>query len=286
MKKLVLILLSMVMLICGGCSNGPADTTVSDLSQEKVVYTLSVTTEGGMPLSGVRVYVYNDKEQTDLAWAGVSEKDGSFKFSDYANNSYTVVLQDVPVGYISEESYTVDNTSAELKLKAQLVDIKDADSYVLKLGGPFYNLEFTDVNGNTYKISELLKTKRAVVLNFWFIGCGPCRNEFPYMQESYLQYKDKIEILAVNPTDGTNATVSAYANELGLTFPMVSSDSSVARLLNITAFPTTIVIDKYGTMAYCHVGSITNTSEFNKLFGFFCDDNYKQTTILNISDIK
>ena len=65
----------MVMLICGGCSNGPADTTVSDLSQEKVVYTLSLTTEGGMPLSGVRVYVYNDKEQTDIA-AKVAEKSG------------------------------------------------------------------------------------------------------------------------------------------------------------------------------------------------------------------
>ncbi len=274
------------MFICGGCTNSPTDTSVSDESHEKVAYTISVSTEGGVPLSGIRIYAYKDKEQTDLAWAGVSEKDGTFKFYDNANNSYTVVLQDVPNGYVNEESYTVENTSTEITLKSQLIDINDGESFVPKLGHVFLDLEITDIDGNTHKISEFLKTKRAVVLNFWFIGCGPCRNEFPYMQESYLQYKDQLEILAINPLDGTDAKVQSYANELGLTFPMAAIGPSIAQLLSISAYPTTIVIDKYGTMAFCHVGSITQTEEFNKLFGFFCDDNYKQTTILNISDIK
>ena len=33
----------------------------------------------------------------------------------------------------------------------------------------------TDINGNKFTLAEL--TGKVVVLNFWFINCGPCRQE-------------------------------------------------------------------------------------------------------------
>jgi len=52
----------------------------------------------------------------------------------------------------------------------------------------------TDIKGNTYT-SEELKGK-VVVLNFWFIGCAPCRIEIPGLNEMVKHY-DKEEVVFI-----------------------------------------------------------------------------------------
>ena len=88
----------------------------------------------------------------------------------------------------------------------ELLSEDELDGVTFKRGDVFADMSVTTPDGITYKISELLKEKKAVVINFWYLNCGPCKMEFPYMQEAYEKYKDDIEILAVNPYDGTDAT--------------------------------------------------------------------------------
>ena len=178
----------------------------------------------------------------------------------------------------------VENTEMESQL--ELLSEDELEGVTFKRGDVFADMSVTTPEGKTYKISEILKEKKAVVLNFWYINCGPCQMEFPYMQDAYENYQDSIEILAVNPYDGTDETVSEFQKKYELTFPMAVIDEDWAQYLEIQAYPTTIVIDRYGIVSFKHTGMITEVEEFNKLFQFFTAEDYEQTVIRNISDIE
>ena len=180
----------------------------------------------------------------------------------------------------SGESGTEKDTQIELLSEDEL------EGVTFKRGDVFADMSVTTPDGTTYKISEILKEKKAVVLNFWYIDCGPCGMEFPYMQDAYETYQDDIEILAVNPYDGTDETVADYQRRYELTFPMAVVEEEWAQYMGLTAYPTTVVVDRYGIISYVHTGMITEVEEFNKLFEFFTAEDYEQTVIRNISDIE
>lgn len=174
----------------------------------------------------------------------------------------------------------------EKETEVQLLSEDELEGVTFKRGDVFADMSVTTPDGTTYKISELLKEKKAVVLNFWYINCGPCQMEFPYMQDAYETYKDDLEILAVNPYDGTDETVADFQKKFELTFPMAVIDEEWAQHLELQAYPTTVVIDRYGIVSFKHTGMITEVEEFNKLFEFFTADDYEQTVIRKISDIE
>lgn len=249
-------------------------------------YTIQVMSEGGKALSDIKVYVYKDSKQENLVWAATTDEDGKVTFEAEASEAYVAVLQGVPDGYQAEDTYPVQNEQTEIKLKTILIDDTDSQEVIYELGDVIQDFEVVAIDGNTYKLSELLKEKKAVVLNFWFLNCGPCKMEFPYMQQAYEEYKDKIEVIAINPVDGTNDNILAYAQENGLTFPMAAGDVKWQTAMTLEAYPTTVVIDRYGTIAMIHKGSITEKETFIKIFEYFTSDDYEQTTLRSINDIK
>ena len=174
----------------------------------------------------------------------------------------------------------------ETESELQLVPEEELEGKTFKRGDVFADMTVTTPDGKVYKISEILKEKKAVVLNFWYINCGPCQMEFPYMQDAYETYQNDLEILAVNPYDGTDETVADFQKKFELTFPMAAVEEEWAQYMALEAYPTTVVIDRYGIVSFVHVGMITNVEEFNKLFAFFTAEDYEQTIIRNISDIE
>lgn len=246
-------------------------------------YTLCVKTAGGMAMSNITVHIYDKNDKNDLVFAGSTTEGGYFNFAADPSKEYIAILSGVPEGYNVLSEYELSETT-EIKLETVLLEPNyKTDQY--RLGDIVKDLSITDVNGNTYRISELLKEKKAVILNFWFIGCGPCRMEFPYMQQAYEEYKDEIEIIAINPYDGTNETVKEYAKEMELTFPTCSLGQEWSNMFRLTAFPTTVVIDRYGMISFAHTGSITDKETFGRIFTNFISEGYTQKSYRNLSDI-
>ena len=162
-----------------------------------------------------------------------------------------------------------------------------------KLSASSYNLgdymgdyTVTDVEGNSYTFSELLKTKKAIVLNFWFINCGPCKMEFPYLQTAYDVYSDDVAVIAINPVGDKANKIQKYAEQNELTIPMVAGDMAWQTAFDLRGYPTTVVIDRYGSVAFMHMGAVTEDGVFEKIFEFFTADGYKKTTVNSINDIK
>lgn len=276
--------------------NSPADESASDNSSPAVsaeyAYKITIQNEQGVTIEGVTVKLFDG--DTEIA-AKNTDADGNaiFKPSDVSKaGAYKIRVFGVAAGYGVDENSVTDATlgtqrTLTIKPLGKLLDGAPEKGSFYKTGDVLHDFSITDVNGNTYTLSELLKEKDAVVLNFWFVSCGPCRAEFPYMNAAYnsalaedtsLSYSDKIEILAISVKDSAS-DVASFKYNMELLFPMFSYSASVINRFYVYAAPTTIIIDRNGVMCYSHVGAITSTSEFTNLFNLYTRDDYKTTLL-------
>ena len=126
-------------------------------------------------------------------------------------------------------------------------------------------------------IAETLKTKKAVLINFWYINCSWCQEEFPYMNSVYQQYSDDIAIIALNPySSDTESAIKTYQSANGLAFPMAKTDTAIVEAFGVEAYPTSVVIDRYGMISVIEVGAIVAESPFIAAYEHFIAEDYTQ----------
>ena len=99
--------------------------------------------------------------------------------------------------------------------------LAEETALVYALGAPMPDFTFTDINGVSHTLSETLKEKEMVLINLWATWCGPCESEFPFLEEAYEQYKDKVEVFALSIDENDDdAKLTEYVASHGLTFPV------------------------------------------------------------------
>lgn len=119
-------------------------------------------------------------------------------------------------------------------------------------GTQFKDIEAKDKDGNTIKLSDIVKSNSLTLVDFWASWCGPCRAEMPNVKKVYADYHDKgFEVYGVSLDDDKNAWLDAVGK---LELPwiqvndVVDGDASGASAYGIQAIPTTILIDQNGTI--------------------------------------
>jgi len=281
MKKLLLICLCAALLLagCGKEKDPPASTGAP------MTYTVSVCTAGGMGLEDVTVYIYEDSTLQELVSVVKTDAEGKASFTDVARDTYVAVLQDLPTGYEAEEFYAITGALTEIVLQTGQLEDTDIEELTYKLGDAMMNFTVTAPSGQEYTFNGLFEGKKAVVLNFFYNECEPCKAEFPYLQEAYEQYSDDIAVLAMNPVNTDNEAIAALQKELDVTFPMVACDPQWEKIMQLTAYPTTVIIDRFGNICLIHKGSVPDTKTFTDAFAYFTADDYEQKLIEAIGDL-
>lgn len=276
------LVLSLLMLL-SACAKPtePTDTT-PPTTGGNVQHTVTLTAENGKPLSDVGIFIYADAEMKDLVAFERTDANGCIRFSAPAG-AYTAVLQAVPAGYNAAASYTITQTDATITLPGALF-APDADTR-LGLGDMMCEMNLTAVDGTAYTLSQLLQEKKAVVLNFWFLGCNPCKAEFPALQQAYEAYASDIAVLALDPVDSNPIAIAQRQQELELTMPVFACDPMWADIFTVNAYPTTVVIDRFGVISLIHKGAVTDPQVFMDVFAFFTAEDYTQTVVQNMEDI-
>lgn len=282
---LALLLLSLPLLTLTGCEQGGEVSQAPSKAPEKTEYLLTLQTQGGMPLPQVLVKVFGDTTCTDLVYAAMTDREGLLRFTAPESDSYVAVAYLQEPGYTPLEYYPVRSTNTTMLVETAPYAAENFEALSLRTGDIFPNVSITCADGTVYSIKELLAEKKAVVLNFWFLGCDPCRMEFPYLQDAYLAYMDSLEVIAINPYDGNDETVSQYAAELNLTFPVAAGIPQWQSVMNLMAYPTTVVIDRYGMICLTHIGSVTDDETFRHLFAYVTSDDYVQKVYRSIEEM-
>lgn len=277
-RYLALILTVLLLTLLMGCEKAP-------LQDEKVGYEITLVSQSGEPLQNVKVFVYENPDLTELVSVGTTDAAGSISFMEKPQDAFVAIIKDVPVGYEVKEFYSISLGNNQITLLQRALTSDELASVRYGLGDQITNLTVTDCDGNHHTISELLEHKKAVVLNFWYLNCNPCKMEFPYVQEAYDAFGDSVAFLALNPVDGTDETVSSYRFEQGLTFPMASCDPVLQDTFQLSAYPTTLIIDRTGTICLSHVGMFTDSVALCNALRYFTQEPYEQKLFETIEQI-
>lgn len=272
----------------------PSDTTApavtsgvpgDDLTPSgKVEYTVTVKTKGGYRMPSVNLYIYNDSTLNDLAWYVATDENGEAKFTlDYSEN-YVATVSGVPAGYNLEAYYPISSVESTVVIESSVIENDSLLGVSYGLGAVMKDFTFASVDGKEYKLSDVLKEKDMVLLNFWYKGCGPCVSEMPYMDTAYEKFSDNVEVIALNSVD-SEADIKKFGENYELSFPLFSVTSDMATAFGVSAWPTSVVIDRYGVICLIEAGALTAEKPFTKIFEYFTSDEYEQKLFTSLSEL-
>lgn len=122
-----------------------------------------------------------------------------------------------------------------------------------KLSGKASDFTLKSRSGKNIKLSELRGD--VVMLNFWASWCGPCRKEMPLLEKIHKKYKRLgFTLLGVNVEENSSAAKN-YLKDVKVTFPVLfDTTNKTSKLFDVSAMPTTILIDRSGNKRYLHKG--------------------------------
>ena len=93
---------------------------------------------------------------------------------------------------------------------------------------------------------------KVVLLTFWFPGCGPCRNEFPYFQAVIDKFNSKeVAYIGVNVYPEQDPYVIPFMENTKYSFiPLRGSQEFAAKYYGVDGEPENFVIDKEGKIIF------------------------------------
>lgn len=265
-------------------TSGAPDTEDTAPKEDKT-YSVTVKTEGGRLIPGAGVYIYADDTLAELVWFADTDENGSMSFTDTESSTYVAVLDKLPDGYNPEKCYHLTGEATEITLKTAVISETDLSGVSYELGDVIRDFTVTDTDGDTHTASEILAEKKVLVLNFWYVECAPCRSEFPYLNEAYKNHSDKASLLALNHVNKDDSAIAAFKSDNALDFPMAQCSDELASAFELTAYPTTVVIDRYGVICLIVKGEVPDTATFDAMLAHFTADDYTQSLVGNISDL-
>lgn len=128
------------------------------------------------------------------------------------------------------------------------------EAKLIPLGAKAPAFSLATPTGSKLSLTQALKGKKAVLVNFWFVGCPPCRAEHPELQKLYGKLKAQgFGLVGVNQGDDSKA-ITRYLKKAQLTFPVVKALPGTIRAYGVQAFPTNYLLDARGKVLYRSVG--------------------------------
>jgi thiol-disulfide isomerase/thioredoxin len=122
------------------------------------------------------------------------------------------------------------------------------------------DFELENLDGKSVSLSSF--RGKPVMINFWATWCIPCAEEMPLLQELHDDWSSKgLVFLSIDV--GEDATkASGYMQREGYDFPvLLDNRSEVAIKFGIQYLPTTLLIDRDGTLLAMKIGAFFNMAE-------------------------
>lgn len=130
--------------------------------------------------------------------------------------------------------------------------------------GIFKSMEAKDLEGNTLD-NEIFKNNKLTLVNVWNLGCTPCIQEIPHLDEIQEAYKDKgVAVYGLyynfgnKISDSERADIDSLLKQAKASYPQIEPSEemySSDEIQQLTAFPTTFFVDSEGNIVKTEEGA-------------------------------
>jgi peroxiredoxin len=129
----------------------------------------------------------------------------------------------------------------------------DRAGAALSPSAPAPDFTLRSMAGSNLRLAE--QRGSVVLVNFWATWCGPCREEMPHLNRLYDKYRGSgLQLLGVNVDDDAKNAIG-MAQKMGVRFPvLLDTDKAVSRSFDVSAMPSTVLIDRDGKVRHVHRG--------------------------------
>jgi cytochrome c biogenesis protein CcmG/thiol:disulfide interchange protein DsbE len=101
------------------------------------------------------------------------------------------------------------------------------------------------------------------VVNVWASWCGPCRFEFPHLQQAAAQYGKRVAFLGVDSQDSADAAAT-FLEEAPVPYPSYEDpDEEIHDSVDAIGLPATAFYDRGGKLVYTKQGNYEDLAELN-----------------------
>ena len=268
-----------------------------------VTYKINIVTNGGMGLAKLPVYIckYEDGAAGDIVNYVATNEEGVAVVELPAGGTYAAQINfGLPEGYEAASYYPLVSNDFTITVKSAILPDTGLSGVSYSAGDVIRDFTVTttylekndqgeyEVKQRRVTLSDLLKEKKAVLINFWYTECSWCITEFPLMQQAYEKFQDDIAIIALDPPDINNDTaidVKNFQLNSGLTFDVGLDVEGFYSAFGVEGYPTSVMIDRYGVITMIHPGAITSQRVFDVVFDYFTADDYKQQIVYDFNQI-
>ncbi len=105
-----------------------------------------------------------------------------------------------------------------------------------------------------------------VVVNNWASWCGPCRTEWPWLQQAAADDLDRVAFMGVN-TDDEDAAAQTFLDGHPVPYPSFADpDKAFIDAVGATTvggLPNTLYFDRNGELVYTHQGPYTSEAQLD-----------------------
>jgi peroxiredoxin len=134
-------------------------------------------------------------------------------------------------------------------------DLVAACAAVIGVGKPAKDFEVKLLDGSLFRLSD--QRGKVVLVDFWDVRCGPCIKEMPNLKAVYSEFKDRgLEVLGIS-LDTEKPLLDNYLKQAALPWKIACSwdgwNDATVKLYQISATPSTWLIDRRGVVRYCDV---------------------------------
>ena len=130
------------------------------------------------------------------------------------------------------------------------------------IGTQYPEFNFTTTNGEV--ISSATTKGKVVLLSFWFKDCSPCRTEMEWLNELYDSLSTNTNFQFISLAREPLSVLPGYIEFFQLKYPVVSLVDYMKYILTGGGFPTNIILDKNGKVAYYKNGGNRDRAKARK----------------------
>jgi thiol-disulfide isomerase/thioredoxin len=133
------------------------------------------------------------------------------------------------------------STFAQTKVVKPAVTLTDS-------GNVFHFIDMMDIDGKIVRAKDL--AGKTIVVNFWFIGCPPCRYEIPFLSQIAKKYSNRDDIVFIAISDDKTPAIRVFLEKTKFEYRLIGDGAPIFTKYGVDTCPLSLVINKKGIITF------------------------------------